>query len=388
MASLTLKKDCKNWIACITLPDGTRTQKSTGVPKDGDKRLAQKIADDFDNASRLARAGMFNEARARKVLNDILERAGEDKLHTDTVETYLKDWLKGKDNEGTSERYTHTVELFLESLGAKAQAYLTSITHKDIQKFIESRQGNAPSTIRIDVKTLNIAFNLAKRLHFITENPVEKALALNPIKGGSMEKFAFSHEQVKKLLLAAKGEWRTLILFGYFTGARITDCARMKWKNVNLSEKLIDYVARKTGTRKEVEERHVMPLSPELEAHLLELPSSDDPNAFIMPGLAEKDTRGRNGLSESFKRLMVEAGIDPLEVQGKGKKKFSRLSFHSLRHGCNSLLANAGVDQETRMKLVGWKSKDINDGYTHIELEKLRTALSKLPPLLTPAPQK
>jgi len=366
-------------MACFTLPDGTRTQKSTGT---SDRKLAQTIADQYEEPTRLAKAGLLNESRVRKVFNDILERAGQDKLHTDTVEVYLRDWLKGKANEGTNERYTHTVDLFLASLGTKAKEYLTNVTYKDIQEFIKSRDGCAPKTILIDVKTLNTAFNLAKKLHFIQDNPVEKALALNPIRGKSMEKFPFTVEQVAKILQAADGEWKTVILFGYFTGARITDCARMRWKNVNFAEKVIDYVAKKTGTRKEIEERHVMPLAPELEAHLLELPSTDNPDAFIAPGLADKDTRGRNGLSAAFKRIMLAAGVDPMEIQGKGKKKFSQLSFHSLRHACNSLLRDNGVSQEDRMALIGWKSKDINANYTHDNVEKLREQLAKLPPLL------
>jgi integrase len=377
MASLTLKKDCKNWIACFG-----RTQRSTGISIDGDKKVAQKIADEFEEAARLAHAGMFNEARARKVLNDILERAGQDKMHTDTVENFLRDWVKGKDNEGTNESYSKSVELFLETLGAKAKGYLTNVDHKDIQKFRDTRQGWAPATIRLSVKTLNIAFGLAKKLHFIQDNPVEKSLALNPIKGGSMEKHPFTHEQVKAILKKADGEWTTAILFGYFTGARLTDCARFRWKNVNFEKKVLQFVAKKTGHKNEEEEVHTMPLAPELEAHLLKIPSADDDDSFITPELAAKDTRGRNGLSESFKRIMVKAGVDPQEVQGKGKKKFSKLSFHSLRHGCNSLLANADVDQETRMKLIGWKSKDINDGYTHVEIKTLRDALAKLPPLI------
>jgi integrase len=295
----------------------------------------------------------------------------------------LRDWLKGKDNEGTNERYTNTVDLFLETLGAKAKGYLTNIDHKDIKKFVESRKGYAPATIRVDVKTLNTAFTLAKKLHFIQDNPVEKALALNPIKGKSMQRDAFTHEQVQTILGSAEGEWKTAILFGYNTGARLGDCVRMKWKNVDFEKKLLRFVIKKTGeNNQEVDEVHTMPLSPEFEAYLLELPSADDANAFITPELAAKETRGRNGLSASFKRIMVAAGVDPQEVQGKGKKKFSKLSFHSLRHACNSLLANADVDQETRMKLIGWKSKDINDGYTHVEIKKLRDALAKLPPLL------
>jgi hypothetical protein len=55
--------------------------------------------------------GDLSKAKARKVLNDILERVGEDKISSDTVASFLKDWLKGKDNPATAERYGHPVEL-------------------------------------------------------------------------------------------------------------------------------------------------------------------------------------------------------------------------------------------------------------------------------------
>jgi integrase len=374
MASLTLKKDCRNFIACFTLPDGARTNRSTGTT---DKKLAQKIADEWEDAAKQATKGQFVEAHARKVLNDILKRVGEDTIHSDTVEKFLRDWLQSKDNEGTSERYTHVVDVFLASLGRKSQSFLTSISHKDIQTFIRSRKdaGLAPKTINVDAKTLNTAFNLAKRLHFIESNPVEKALALNPIKGESLERIPFTPEQVGTLLQTATGDWLTVILFGYFTGARIDDCASMKWSNVDFNSHVIDYVAQKTGVRA------VVPMAPQLEAHLLEIASSDNPSAYITPPLAKKGSGGKNGLSESFKRIMVKAAIDPQTIQGQGKRKFSRLSFHSLRHGFNSLLANNGVDQETRKALVGHTTDAANTGYTHLDLNKLRGAMAKLPAL-------
>ena len=82
-----------------------------------------------------------------------------------------------------------------------------------------------------------------------------------------------------------------------------------------------------------------------------------------------------------YKEIMDKAGFDTLVVQGKGKRKFSKLSFHSLRHSFNSLLANEGIDQESRMKLVGQKSKAINTDYTHLDMPKLEDAMSKLPAL-------
>jgi integrase len=374
MASLHLRNNCENYIACYC-----GKQRTTGTT---DRKLAQKIADGYEETARLEKSGLLNEGRVRKIFNGILERAGQDKIHSEPTENYLRDWLKGKDNEGTNERYSHTVDLFLEVIGEKkSKGYLSDISHNDVLKFIESRQGNAPATIRIDVKSLNIAFKLAKDLGFTEHNPVAKALAMKPITGGSMERVSFTIEQVKAIVAKTEGEWKTIILFGYFTGARITDCARMKWSNIDFAKKLLRFVAKKTGHKNDDVEVHTMPLAPELETHLLSIPSADDADTFITPELAAKDTRGRNGLSETFKRIMVAAGVDPQIVKGKGKKNFSRLSFHSLRHTCNSFLANAGVDQETRMKTIGWKSKDINDGYTHIENQTMRNALAKLPPL-------
>jgi hypothetical protein len=41
--------------------------------------------------------------------------------------------------------------------------------------------------------------------------------------------------------------------------------------------------------------------------------------------------------------------------------------------------ANAGVSQEIRMKLTGHTSVEMNKGYTHMELEPLRAAISSIP---------
>ena len=164
-------------------------------------------------------------------------------------------------------------------------------------------------------------------------------------------------------------------MLGYFTGARLEDCAKMLWDNVNFDRKIIDFVASKSSVRA------VIPMTDQLEAHLDSIASTDDPNPHLCPTLCQKVSGGKTGLSRGFKEIMVKAGIDPQEVQGQGTKMFSKLSFHSLRHSFNSLLANQGVDQETRMKLVGQKSKAINTDYTHLDMRKLEVAMSKLPAL-------
>ena len=174
---------------------------------------------------------------------------------------------------------------------------------------------------------------------------------------------------------APSTDWKTLILIGYFTGARLRDCAEMIWDNVNLASDVIAYTQQKTN------KRVVVPLHPDLEAHLSALASTDSPEAHLCPTLANKDSGGDTGLSVTFKSIMRNAGIDTQTVPGMGLRPFSKLSFHSLRHSFNSALANAGVTQELRMKLTGHTTVGVNTKYTHHELAPLRAAVSKLPSL-------
>ena len=68
-----------------------------------------------------------------------------------------------------------------------------------------------------------------------------------------------------------------------------------------------------------------------------------------------------------------------MTVQGKGKRKFSARTFHSLRHSFNSVMANAGVSDEIRMKLTGHASKKMNERYTHMQLATLENAVKAMP---------
>src|SRR6185437_5316758 len=100
---------------------------------------------------------------------------------------------------------------------------------------------------------------------------------------------------------------------------------------------------------------------------------------FLCPKLASKVTGGRRGLSEGFKRIVVKSGLDPMIVEGKGLRNFTKRSFHSLRHSFNSVLANAGVPEEVRMKLTGHASPIMNSQYTHLQMDTLKKAVSKMP---------
>jgi hypothetical protein len=99
-----------------------------------------------------------------------------------------------------------------------------------------------------------------------------------------------------------------LILAGYFTGGRLSDLARLKWSNVDLTEKSITFIQRKVEG-KTSKARVKIPIHPVLEEYLLSGPISAAPGAPVFPELHDKPGAGKSGLSMAFKRIMDKAGI-------------------------------------------------------------------------------
>jgi integrase len=84
--------------------------------------------------------------------------------------------------------------------------------------------------------------------------------------GPRVEKGTFSPDQIRRLISAAQGDWKGLIISGFFTGARLSDLANLQWSNVDLAERTLTFRQRKTDAAVKI------PIHPDLEDHLLKLP--------------------------------------------------------------------------------------------------------------------
>ncbi len=375
MASVHQRPRSPYFHASYLGPDGRWILRST---KQTDRQHALAVAMEYERASKLAGRGELVEAQAREVLRDIMKRAdiGET-LQTVSILSHFTGWLASKQTrtaDSTGERYSIAVGEFLKSLGNRAAKNLTSLTAADVERFLNYRtaKGLAPKTVNVDVKIIRGALNTARRQGLIPTNPAE-AVELPEVD--SMERGTFNPAEVKMLVDTAEGEWKTIIMLAYFTGARLSDCARMQWEGVDLAAGTLTYTQAKTGAKV------TAPLHPDLLAALNKLAGTDKPEVFILPALAAQRGSGRRGLSETFKKIMRKAGVDAQTVKGKGNQMFSKRSFHALRHSFTSALANENVPSEVRMKLTGHSTEGEHKKYTHHEMETLRAAVKKIPSL-------
>jgi integrase len=355
------------------------------------RKHAEKLAAQFEEAARKGSEGRLTIAAARSVLSEITERFTGTKLETATVREHFASWLANK-RPGLAKqsvvRYELVTRDFLACLGQRANIPLEYLQERDVIAFrdAESRASKSSRTVNLSVKIIRSALKIAVKNKLITHNPAD---GVDAVTGEAIQREPFTAAEIEKLIAAAPDlEWRGLIMLGLYTGGRIGDLSHLKWGNVNLITGTITFQPEKT---KKGGKKVSLPLHPALASFLLSLPSADDDNAPLFPKMNAKKVGGEHGLSRLFSRIMAAAGVDAMAVQtgfraksGDSKKKgkarlLARRSFHSLRHTAVSMMANAGVSEELRRKVTLHSDSEIHARYTHHEAGPLRAALGTLP---------
>jgi integrase len=282
--------------------------------------------------------------------------------------------------------YRKVVRGFLDALGSKAGADIRAVTAADVEFYQRRLIAEGLSATSID-KELRVVRSILKRAHDFGIIPIDPAKAVPSIakrKGKSrvlgVTRETFTHEELDRIEANCDGEWKTIFLLARYTGARLGDCQRMHWSSVDLIDSLVTFTDEKTG------KSLVVPIHARLREHLLSLSAGDNPNAYVSPNLAKKASGGAGGTSLAFRRIMRNAGVSDdvtsthsYHSPASTGRTLAKRSFHSIRHTFNSALANNGVAQEVRQKLVGHASNAINSGYTHHELAVFRIAINQLP---------
>jgi integrase len=369
------------WYCAYRLPNGKRAFKST---KQRSRAKAEEFCAAIDKAAKLGAKGNLTEDRARVLISEIVEQTTGEPLRFYSVEEWLTEWLSGKKSakaEGTHTKYKATIDRFIGSLGERSKRGLGHMAPRDVQRFCDSEKdrGLHPSTRNSAVKHLRMAFTAARRQGLITTNPAE-AIEMLPTDPDSARR-PFDLEHVTALIKTARGDWRGVVIVALYTAARLKDVVNMRWEHIDLQKKWISFRAKKRKQWINI------PMHDALYDYLLELPAPDNGKAFLFPSLAGKSTGGKSGLSMAFQRIMEKAGVVAEVVRartGKSGRAVNSLSFHSLRHTLNSLMANAGVPVEVRQKFTGHASAEMNARYTHHEIETLRAAIGRIPSIELP----
>jgi integrase len=384
MASVHKVDGTPYWHCFFYLPDGRRTHRSTGTT---DKRKANSICMKMAEASDKAKEGRLIESRARATIADIFAVANDESLPTATVKEYLKGWIDGKRLEIAATsigEYERIALRFVEFLGSRANRHMDAITTREAAAFRDNLAKRvSAATVNKTLKIIRSAWGRALRDGIVTDNIFARVDRLKTRKTNTRR--AFTLPELRRLMDVATGEWRSMILFGLYTGQRLGDIATLTWNNVDTAMGEIRLQTAKTGRQQ------ILPIAVPLGRHIATLPAGDDPVQPLHPAACEiVEREGRTStLSRQFYDVMVSAGL-ALKRSHKGqekgreaRRKVNSISFHALRHTATSWMKNAGISSSIVEEFIGHDSAAVSRVYTHIETESMRRAADALPDILT-----
>ena len=382
MASVWKHPKSRFWFARYLSKDGRWRNAST---KTTERKAALKIADEYETAAKARRTA----SQARRVLSRLHAEITGEVLPSSSVHAFVANWLREKKGtaKATQVFYENSTSQFLDHLGTLADDELSMISKENIVAFrnalLERLSAKAANH---HLKVVKMLFRAAKRDGFIVDNPSEFVETVKEKAHERKRRRPFTLDQIRAVLAVADDEWRSMILFGLYTGQRIGDIARLTWANVDLDKGQIRLITQKTGAPL------LIPMAAPLREHIECLPAPDarpDLAPLHSRACALVEKQGKSGtLSNQFADLLALAGLRVKKShrattgEGRaGRHETETLSFHSLRHTAVTLLKEAGIPAAVVQKLIGHESAQISELYTTVGEEALATAAASFPAL-------
>jgi integrase len=383
------------WFAQITASDGSRLPRRS--TKTTLKREAERIAADWEaeerrksklaaastattqrafariveNCARLAEDGKLNAEKAEELIQQIRKLANPDTVEI-SLSKYFTKWISRRSNEvapSTSTGHMGALRKWEAVAPAVMAAPITALTTAQVRSGVAAMQqgdGSISSTTASHyLGILRAVLHAATEDGLISNHPAKSRSITQAVKAtatrGPKRVGNFTHGEIQTLLEHAVGEMKGMILFGYYTGLRMMDIARLT--RANISGDMLVKISKKTEFTTHT------PLHPQIVEWLAGVEVD-----VIFPHYTASS---KAILTAGFKALMRRAKIPCKTILEDGEE--AKRSFHSLRHSFASTLANADVSELVRMKLTGQTSSSIHRRYTHLDQSTLRDAISKLP---------
>lgn len=207
----------------------------------------------------------------------------------------------------------------------------------------------------------------------------EGAILINPLQFVSMPKLVksvkrrpFTHEEYLKLRdhsLDLYGRW--VVVATYCLGLRTSGVAWLKWADVNVEERRVTTLERKT---RRMGIQSVIPYVPwgdvercinELHLERNDLDDSYPGAGFVSKVVALRYASSRRTIGVEFWRTCKRAGVEPL-------------GLHSLRRAFCSTIANySGLNHVAAMKMTGHKHFETYAQYVTVDDQVLADGLVK-----------
>jgi len=259
--------------------------------------------------------------------------------------------------------YRYALRSFFSTVG---DLQLTAVCAQHIDLFRQRRIKEVSAiTLNINLRALRSAFYYAVRWQILKSNPFTK-VPLSPVP--ERDPIFFSSEDFKLIVGSIKQEWfRSIVILAACTGMRRGEIVNLRWKDVDLSQKVVRVHSSSTYRTKNGKKR-VIPL-----------------NAIALQLLAGLDHK----TSEDYVFTVEGRRIREVYLSRKFSQHVHRLGFpigyhfHSLRHSFASWLVQNGAPIYEVQKLMGHSTIQVTEIYAHLAPSQLHSTVERLSQQLT-----
>ena len=225
---------------------------------------------------------------------------------------------------------------------------ISEIRTMDIQNYRNKllKKYNSAAGLNLNLAIMKAMFHWAKKNDVVQNIP--NIDAVSKAKAIQKERIIFDVKQTEKLIEYASIQMRAMIWLGLNCGFGCTDCAELKWEDLNLKNKRVRLPRKKTGIRRN------LPLWPETVRAIKKVPKSGELVFYTSKGnpwvrtIQSIDKHGNvkytkdNALSKKFSKLLKKTGI----------KTEKGVGFYTLRRTAATLAARSG-DPFAVQRLLG-----------------------------------
>jgi integrase len=225
---------------------------------------------------------------------------------------------------------------------------IRNISTLDLQSYKRRLQGryNSAHRLNLHIGTMKAMFHWARKNDILEHIPNVDAVSRGKLI--HKERFTFNSQEIRKLLSAANVKMQAMIWLGLNCGFGCMDCARLKWKDLDLDHGRVMLARNKTGVARN------LPLWPETVRALRDVPRSGPLVFYTAKGhpwvrttvKTRRDGNVKyttvNAISSMFARLLKKVRIDVPTGTG----------FYTLRRMAATLAAKSG-DPFAVQRLLG-----------------------------------
>lgn len=363
--SLINKGEGRAWLARWVYK-GHVYYKTTG---ECDKRKALKALERITRPYRDAR----EEDAIRNLQNRLIELQecrSKSKLLLDDIWTEFAKKLKNDDvTDGTANIYEGAIRMMVEWMKPKVK-FAKDINTKFAEDYLDELASN------VGAATFNIRLTLFKRAwkalspDFQLCNDAWDNFKKKKTSKASKRRALTNNELSMIFAKAETHDMKLLLALGLYTGMRISDCAMLKWKDVDLEKKLMHVIPIKT--RKHMDAPIEIPIHTALMKLLEATPHDDE---YVSKANASGYKNGH--LSGEVVELFKACGI---ETSKKVDGKLQLIcGFHSLRHTFVSMAIDAGMSPLLVQKIVGHSAVNMTEHYFHENAAKAAEGINAMP---------